>query len=280
MRALLILLCAAGALALGGVQLASSAAYGDLATRPSLPAALHGAAPLLLRPLLGDARAQAEAAFHEGRLDAAASLLATLPPDAESADLRGRIDEARGDGDGALAAFVRARDLVRAQALIDALARRDAPRALREQQRMVAALATDVAASESAGQAWWRLGELHALTGYREPAHRAAQWRAAEAAYEQALRLAPNEETYLLAAGYQSLANGDAAASERFYARAAEVVPNGAEAAAGLAWTAAARGDCARARALLARARRLAPAAVRDPTNDPNVGDALRRCAT
>ena len=84
-----------------------------------------------------------------------------------------------------------------------------------------------------------------------------AYWRDAETSYERALALAPNEETYLLAAGFQSLANGDAAAAARFYTHAAEVVPNSADAYAGLAWTAAAAGDCAHAREHLAHARAL-----------------------
>ena len=105
-------------------------------------------------------------------------------------------------------------------------------------------------------------------------------WLAAEASYERALALAPNEETYLLAAGYQSLVNGDTASAARLYARAAAVVPNSADAFAGEAWTAAARGDCAAAGAALARARALRVQKVRDPVDDPRVGPALRRCTT
>src|ERR1700681_4767904 len=251
---------------LGAVQLAWSAAYGDLAVRPSLPAALHDRVPGLFRPLLGGARARAEAAVHDGDLATAERLAATLPNDAESADVRGRIAEARGDRDTALQQYVRAGDVVRAQALIDALA----------------AHQDDAGAGEVRGEAWWRLGQLQAAAGYRNPAQRAKYWRKAETSYERALALAPNEETYLLAAGFQSLANGDVGASARWYAHAADVVPNSADAFAGLAWTAAAAHDCARARDNLARARALraamttAPAA--DPVDAPLVGAALKRC--
>ncbi|MEO7039990.1 MAG: hypothetical protein ABI186_08190, partial [Candidatus Elarobacter sp.] len=133
-------------------------------------------------------------------------------------------------------------------------------------------------AAEVTGQAWWRLGQLQALAGYRDSARRARAWRDAEASYERALAYAPNEETYLLAAGYQSLANGDVTASSRWYARAAEIVPNSAAAYAGLAWSAAARDDCAGARSALTRSRALAAAGVRDPTADPNLGPPLERC--
>ncbi len=266
---------------LGGVQLASSAAYGDLAAPFSLPAMLHQWSPALLRPLLGGARAQAAAALHDGDLATAARIVSALPDDAEGADLRGRIAQAHGDRAAAVAEYVRAGDVVRAQALIDALAASDPARALSDQEALVVALRGERDASEVTGQASWRLGELRAAAGYRDPAHRAALWRSAEDAYERALQLAPNEETYLLAAAYQSLANGGVAAAQRYYAHAAEVVPDSADAFAGLAWTAAARGDCASARANVARARALranAAQAVRDPVDDPLVGPPLRRC--
>lgn len=266
---------------LGAVQLASSAAYGDLAVGGSLPRVLHERAPRLLRPLLGGVRAQAAAAIHDGDLGAAERFVAGLPDDAESADLRGRIAEGRGARDAALDDYVRAGDVVRAERLIDAIAQRDPVRALAAQQRLVAALRANPDATEVTGEAWWRLGELQAAAGYRDAPRRGAYWRAAERSYERALAFAPNEETYLLAAGYQSLANRDAATARRFYARAAEVIPNSADASAGLAWTAAAMNDCAGARAALARTRALRAAGgapVRDPLDDPNVGAALKRC--
>lgn len=272
---------------LGAVQLASSAAYGDLAARPSLPALLHDHAPALLRPLLGGTRAQAAAAVHRGDLATARRLADELPEDARTDDLRGRIVEGYGDRLSAIAQYVRAGDVVRAQALIDAIAATNPDHALTLQATLVGALKNDPSAGEVIGEAWWRLGQLQAAAGYHVPAERAARWRDAETSYEHALALAPNEETYLLAAGYQSLANGDVAGSARRYAHAAEVVPDSADAYAGLAWTAALNHDCAHARENLARARALrattAPAAgataPRDPVDDPLAGPALKRCA-
>jgi tetratricopeptide (TPR) repeat protein len=269
---------------LGAVQIASFAAYGDLAARPSLPAVLHARAPALLRPLLGGPRAQAAAAVHDGDLATAQRIVATLPDDAETADLRGRIAQARGDRNAAVASYVQAGDVVRAETLIDALAASDPERALADQQRLVAALHDDPNASEVAGEAWWRLGELQAAVGNRDPSRRAKFWPAAEMSYERALALAPNEETYLLAAAYQSLENGNLAAAERYYTHAADVVPNSADAYAGLAWAAAARKQCAAARTYLARARALRAAGksppARDPLEDPIAGQPLKRCTT
>lgn len=279
MRRLLAVAGLVAAALLAAVQLASTAAYGDLAARPSFPAWLHGVAPGLLRPFLGGPRAQAAAALHAGDLTRAAALVATLPDDPRSADLRGRLAEAQGRRDDALSAYVAARDVVRAQALIDDLARHDAARAVADEQRLLARLGDDPNAAQVAGESWWRLGQLQAQVGYERPAERAARWRDAERSYERALAYAPNEETYLLAAGYQSLANGDVAAAQRWYASAARVVPDSADAYAGLAWTAAARGDCATARTDAVRSRtlrRTRPAG--DVLDEPRFGPALRRC--
>ena len=256
-----------------------------------MPAVLHDRAPALLRALVGGAAARAAAAVHNGDLETAQQLVGTLPAGAETADLRGRIAEAKGDRSAAIAAYVEAGDVVRAQALIDALAVSDPASALRDQQRLVAALHEDAGAAEVTGEAWWRLGQLQAAAGYRDSARTAAYWRDAEASYEHALAYGPNEETYLLAAGFQSLANGDARAALRWYTHAADVVPNSGDAYAGLAWTTAALGDCASARANLQRARALyartngtgvnaTGTAPLDPVDNPQVGAPLKRCAT
>ena len=263
---------------LGAVQLASSAAFGDLAAHRSLPSLLHAASPSLLRSAIGGRFARAQAAVHNAD-PGAAVLVAQLPQDAAALDLQGRLAEHDGDRDAALDAYVRAGDLVRAQRLIDELAAAQPARAVAEETQLLANLRGDDAASEETGQAWWRLGQLQAAQGYAQPAHRAELWRAALASYERALAYGPNEETYLLAAGYQALANGDAAASLRWYARAAQVVPDSADAYGGLAWASAAAGDCARARDDAARHDALVQSpAPRALAADPNVGAPLRAC--
>ena len=269
------------ALWLGAVQLASSAAYGDLAVRPSLPALLHASVPELFRPLIGGPEARAAAALHDGDVDEAARLVAGLPDDQEIADLRGQIAEARGDRDAAADEYVKAGDVQRAERLIDALVARDLPRALAYQERLVAGLQTDPNAAEVLGEAWWRLGQLQAGAGYRDPAKRAQYRRDAEASYERALELAPNEETYLLAEAYQTLADGDPQASLRYYRRAADVVPDSLDAWTGLAWAAAMSHDCAAARRYFTRVRDLAwkrPIDAPGPFHNALAGDTLRRC--
>jgi tetratricopeptide (TPR) repeat protein len=278
MRSLLALAAAALIAVLGVVQLASTAAYGDLATRPSFPALLHEAAPGLLRPFLGGPRAQAVAALHDGDLVRAGTLLERLPDDKETADLRGRLAEARGQREAAIRQYVKAGDVVRAAALIDTLAQNDPAAALLEQRRLVAALPGDASADDVSGDAWTRLGQLQTLAGYHDPAHRAAFWHDAQRAYEHALGLAPNDETYLLNAATQALGNGDTADALRWFRRADEVQPNSPDVYNGLALTEAARGQCARARAWLARWDAAKAPGARSPLDDPTLGAPLRRC--
>lgn len=279
MRPLLALAAAALVVLLGAVQLASSAAYGDLAARPSFPVLLHEGAPGLLRPFLGGPRAQAEAALHDGDLPRAARLVAALPDDRADADLRGRLAEARGDRDEAIRRYVQAGDAVRAGALIDVLAKTDLPAALAEQQRLVASLPADPSADEVTGDAWTSLGRMQTLAGYGQPTRRAAFWRDAQRSYERALALAPNDETYLLNAAAQALMNGDLEDAQRWFAHANQVRPGSPEVYNGLALTEAARGDCPRAVAWLARWKATAPPGARSPLDDPLLAAPLHRCA-
>ncbi|HTJ28090.1 MAG TPA: tetratricopeptide repeat protein [Candidatus Limnocylindria bacterium] len=280
MRPLLALAAAALIAFLGAVQLASTAAYGDLATRPSFPAFVHDVAPGLLRPLLGGPRAQAAAALHEGDLARAEQLLAMLPDDRESADLRGRLAEARGDRAGAIRRYVQAGDVVRAEALIDALAGSDLAAALAAQRELVATLPADASADDVSGDAWTRLGQLQVLSGYLAPVRRTELWREAQHSYERALAFAPNDATYLLNAANQALENGDTADALRWFRHADDVHPGSPDVYNGLALTEAARGDCARARGWLARWKATAAPGARSPLDDPLLGAPLRRCTT
>ena len=278
MRPLLALAGTALVVVLALIQLASSAAYGDLATRPSFPAFLHDAAPGLLRPFIGGPRARAAAAIHNGDLATASELVAALPDDSESADLRGRIAEARGERDAAIAAYSRAGDVVRAEALIDAVAKADPAAALTAQRTLVAALPSDPSATEVVGDAWHHLAQLEALAGYGDPAHRVQHWRQAQVAYERALSLAPNDETYLLTAAVQALMNGDTTDAARWFARADEVRPNNPDVYGGMALTEAQRNNCSAARAWLARWASTHQPGARSPLEDPLLGADLRRC--
>lgn len=269
-----------GVVVLGAVQLASSAAYGDLAARPSLPAALADHAPHLLNRFL-DGPSHVRVALREGDTIRAMLILTRLPRTAVTEDLRGQVAEAVGEPEDAVDAYVSAHDVVRAQVLIDRRARADVRGALGDQQRLIDAISDDPNAAEVLGEAWWRLGQLQAAAGYQDHAQRSRYWREAEASYERALQLAPNEETYLLAAAYQSLANGDSRASLRYYQRAADVVPNSLDAWIGLAWAASMAHDCASAHGYFARAReieRVHPTDHADAFRNGLAGAALRRC--
>ncbi len=129
-RTVIVLVAVVLVVGLGAVQLASSAAYGDLAVRGSLPSELHAADPALLRPLLGGAAARAAAAIHDGDLTGAERLVAALPDDARTADLRGQIAQARGERDAAIAP-VRACRRFRPSAGAHRRDRRDADRTVR-----------------------------------------------------------------------------------------------------------------------------------------------------
>jgi tetratricopeptide (TPR) repeat protein len=278
MRPLLAIAAAALVALLAAVQLASTAAYGDLATRPSFPAFLHDVAPRLLRPFLGSPRAQAAAALHDGDLARAEELLARLPDDRESADLRGRLAEARGDRAGAIRRYMQAGDVVRAEALIDALARSDLNAALATQRELIASLPPEASADDVSGDAWTRLGQMQVLSGYLNPPRRKELWQEAQRSYERALAFAPNDATYLLNAANQALENGDTADALRWFQRADAVHPGSPDVYNGLALTQAARGDCASARGWLARWQRVAPPTARSPLDDPLLAAPLRRC--
>ncbi|HTW84813.1 MAG TPA: hypothetical protein VMD91_12140 [Candidatus Sulfotelmatobacter sp.] len=279
-RVALTLLAIALVARLGAAQLAASAAYGDLATRHSLPAFLHRHDPTLLRAaLLGGAPARIAADIHTGALDEARRLLTGAPADTTTDDLRGQLAQARGAHEEALADYIAAADFVRAQAHIDALPESAVDEAIPEEQQLIARLSPDVDAGEALGQAYWRLGVLEATQGYHDVAHRAAHWRDAQRAYELALSEAPNDETYLLAAAYQELANGDTAAGRAHDERALQVDPASAPAYGGLAFAAVADGDCASARADAARSSALAPNAA-PLTDNPTFGAKLAACLT
>lgn len=224
------------------VQVGSMAMYGDLAQPPAVPALLAPAAGIALGRPLGSPRAPAflrsayaGALLHRGDVAGAAAIVAGLPDGPAAADLRGQLAELRGDPDAALPWYARARDFERAQRLIDAY---DAQGRLAQAAALEARLVDVLSGGSAAGvraRALWRLGQLTQEQAAADPADAGAlSWRALRM-YERALKIAPNEETYLLAAGQQALTLGDKIAAARYYLRALEAVPNSADARAGLA---------------------------------------------
>jgi tetratricopeptide (TPR) repeat protein len=220
---------------LGVIQLASMAAFGDLAQPPAVPSVLPGASlgaagvPAVARA------AYAQALVHRGADAAAAAIVATLPDGVESADLRGQLAELQGRPIDAERAYVRAGDFERAQRLIDARVDAGLPaEAARDERALLAAL-TGVGRAGVRARALWRLGQISQIEAQAEPARRVELERASLGLYDAALALAPNEETYLLAAGQQALTLGDRARAASYYARALGAVPDSADARDGLA---------------------------------------------
>ena len=215
--------------------------YGDLARAPAVPSIISPAFAFSLASALGVAQspvavrtAYARALLHRGDRNAAAAVVMRLPRTAESADLRGQLEELDGHPAQALRDYARAGDDERAQRLIDArLAVKDLSAAAELEGGLVYALGGGGQAAIRA-RALWRLGEIRQLQAVADPAQSRRLARESLDIYQRALTLAPNEETYLLAAGQQSLTVGDKAAAARFYTRALESVPNSADARAGL----------------------------------------------
>jgi tetratricopeptide (TPR) repeat protein len=242
------------------IQLGASATYGELAAASSLPHAIAGdwalrdALALGLDRLPALREPLARAAVARGDDADAERLLAQLGNDPDADDLRGRLAQARGDRAAALHWFSQAGDFVAAQAGIDALAERDPVEALAVIRGFDRELGAGAAAPEIAAEVDWREGQIAAAAAYAHPAERARYDAQALDAYRRALARAPNEETYLLAFGYQALVVGQPAASEGAYRAAVRVVPDSVDAYVGLAAAAAARGECASARDAYARA--------------------------
>jgi predicted Zn-dependent protease len=265
------------------VQLAAGAAYGELAVDGSLPRRLAGDWPLRAAVRLGLDRVApmreplARAAIFRGDAVLAHRLLDASGPSATVDDLRGRLALRDGDSTAALRWFEQAGDFVAARAAIDALAQRD-PRAayalIRAFDRRLTG-APDV--PEIAAEVLWREGQIAAAIAYAEPAQRGRYDRLALDAYRRALERAPNEETYLLAFGYQSLVLADPRGAREAYAAAARVVPDSVDAFVGLAAASADLGDCAAARAARTEARVHAPA-LRLEAYGPLIRAALARC--
>ncbi|MBV8601610.1 MAG: hypothetical protein JO359_08625 [Candidatus Eremiobacteraeota bacterium] len=102
------------------------------------------------------------------------------------------------------------------------------------QAALVARLEREGANREVLADALWRLGRLDAEVGYREPARRRPEWRAALDDYNRALELVPLSVTILLAAGNQALLNGDRAAAADYFRRALANDPSSEAARDGL----------------------------------------------
>ncbi|MFN2462017.1 MAG: hypothetical protein ABR591_15270 [Candidatus Velthaea sp.] len=241
MRAVTIALAVAAILA-GGMQLAATAFYGDLAQPPAVPRLVPPALGIALARPLGELpfpavvrAAYARALLHRGDAAGAQRIIDRLPPIADRFEVAGMIAEQRGDFDGAAQEYLQARDVEHAQALADELDRAGRLDDALTLQRALVERSTGLVDAENHARALWRLGQLlqeraaSASAAARRPLERESM-----RAYDAALALAPSDETFLLAAGQQSLTLGDRTAAERYYRRALDAVPNSADAKRGL----------------------------------------------
>lgn len=270
------------------VQAGASALYGELGTPGSLPHRIAGNWPFAVAERLGLEQLPplrtgfARAAVFRGDDAEAQRLLASLGDSPDADDLRGRLALHQGDTADALRWFARAGDFVSARATIDELAARDPQAAYAVVRGFDERLSHGVTSPEIDAEVIWREGQIAAAIAYAQPAQSARYNRLALADYARALALAPNEETYLLAFGYQALVVGEPVRSQAAYDSAVRVVPDSVDAYVGRAVADATLGDCAASHAALANARRFAaqqkPGGLRLDTYSALMRSRLARC--
>jgi tetratricopeptide (TPR) repeat protein len=241
-RIILTVLAACAVVLAGCVQLASTALFGDLAPAPAFPRIVSPAigfaiarplanphAPALLRA------AYARALLHRDDVTGADAIVQALPATAERFELAGAIAQRRGDFSSAAQAYLAARDVEHAQSLVDALERSGRLDAAIALETDLVAHSTGAVDAENHAVTLWRLGQLTQARAVQQPPARARQLsRDALHYYDEALALAPSDETFLLAAGQQAFTLGDRASALTYYQRALDAVPNSVDARRGL----------------------------------------------
>ena len=257
---------AAGALA-GG--LLAAVQFGSMATLRS--AALEGSVPRRLTLAAGAQTYAAIAAvvplaFVEqmaargqlalGQAAAAQHHIERLPPGRDRQELLAQMLALRGDRAAALAAYLEAGDVPAVNAEVSALdGSRDVAGAIALQKLLIRRLDADRTHHDALAEAWFHLGELHGEAAVIDPRYRSTyrQWAADD--YDQAIKLAPITEKYLLYAGSAALLQHRIERAARFFEGALSVDPASASAFAGLGEVALANGDQATARRMFESAR-------------------------
>jgi len=242
MRIFLWALAACAVLVAGCIQLAFMSLYGDLAQPPAIALILSPAiGEAMLRPFASASApaplraAYARAILHRGDVAHARAILGTLAPSADRSELAGAIAERNGDTATAARAYLEARDIEHAQALVDALERQGHLDAATALEADLVAHSMGAVDQENHARVLWRLGQFTQMQAV-SLAGAAARSKSRESLrfYDEALVLAPSDETFLLAAGQQALTLGDRAAAAGYYQRALDAVPNSADARRGL----------------------------------------------
>ena len=187
-----------------------------------------------------------------------AALLADSP---ERLDLEAQLAQRRGERATAIAKYFAAGDVDGLEAIVTEMeTARDFREALTLQRAIVGALAQNGMQPDALAEAWWRLAVLYAIVGDQTPAEQTSDYRAAMAADERAIELAPFSQKYLLNAAYRAVGLGELAQAAKWYERVRATNPKSVDAILGLAKIALLRGNRDEARAQLLTARSIDPA--------------------
>lgn len=252
------------ALFLGLVQFASASIFSYAAAPSSLVAHLsarRGAAifsriarvapaPYVETMLAGNA-------LRNGDLSGAEAYALKMPAGASKSELLGKIALAHGQGELAREYFLAAPDVDEMQAEIRAMSDTNADAAFAWELALKDRLQSLTTHPDAVAFAYWRMGQLITLRGYRDPPARATLWRKGFHYYTVAANLAPLSERYLLAAGSQAMLLREYDLARKYYQRGVDADPTSADAYAGLGIVAYRSQNVALARryAEMARAR-------------------------
>ena len=250
----LAVLCAFGIVqAASDALFASDAAPGTLPTR--IPASfgtrvyevLDRIAPAqYVEDMLGNA------ALARGDAARAQAYAVRMPAGPRRDDLLARIALARGQDQLAQEYFFVAPDVDAMQVQIRHLTDRDPQAAYDLESRFVERLARLGTHPDAVADGYWRKGRIAELLQRRADAL---------AAYQTAMRLAPLDSKYVLAAANQAFSMHEDALATPLYRHALDINPADPDALAGLGIMALHRGDRAKALAYAARARAIDPGA-------------------
>lgn len=201
-------------------------------------------------------------ALRDGDLTAAERYAHKMPAGATKSELLGRIALARGSGELAREYFLAAPDVDEMQAEIRDVSRTNAGAAFAWEVALKNRLESLTTHPDAVAFAYWRMGQLVTLRGYRSPRERATLWREGLRYYVVAAHLAPLSERYLLAAGSQALLLRNDEVARSYFQRGVDADPTSADAYAGLGIVAYRSQNIERARAYAALARARDPKAT------------------
>jgi tetratricopeptide (TPR) repeat protein len=176
-------------------------------------------------------------------------------------ELEAQLAERRGDRATASAKYFAAGDAAGLEATVTRMEKSgDFRQALTLQRAIVGQLAQMSMQSDALAEGWWRLAVLYAILGDRTPTERTSDYRAAIAADERAIELAPFSQKYLLNAAYRAVGLGELERATMWYDRVRATNPKSVDAMLGLAKVALLRGHHDDARAELQTAQSIDPA--------------------